>query len=404
MRQDPRRFGWPVGIVAAVSLVAGLIAPLVAGLIAGGRGEAQAPTVTAPPQARAPAGPPPPGARGPGRGSAAPPPIVLNLGVFGLAVQDLDASVRFYRDGLGLDLVAAPSEPVIDAERNAVMGTAGARTRVARFAVPNEPFAIELVEYTGIDRRPRMSHHNDPGSSFINIGYVDVGATFQALRPFAPRMVGEGTFPPGVNGGLDVAWIRDPDGQIVELMHGGWDSDRKAFHNVRNAYRAHFGVTMENYRQALSFYRDLLGFDLDSPMVGGAIGDYRVAGGMSRMLGVPAEANFTGIGGHCTSARCEMFEFKDAPRTPFTPRVQDPGAALLSVWVSDLDALLARAALAGVAIVTPGGRPVEVRHKNAVDVISGGGGTAGPLRVRTSRQVLVHDPGGFPVLLMQRVN
>jgi hypothetical protein len=30
--------------------------------------------------------------------------------------------------------------------------------------------------------------------------------------------------------------------------------------------------------------------------------------------------------------------------------------------------------------------------------------TAGPVRVNTSRQILVHDPGGFLAVLMERTN
>jgi hypothetical protein len=99
-----------------------------------------------------------------------------------------------------------------------------------------------------------------------------------------------------------------------------------------------------------------------------------------------------------------MFEFKDAPRTPFRPRAQDPGAVFLSVWVSDLDALLVRMKAAGIEIVTRGGLPVTVSHAGRFDVVSGAGPTGGPTRVDTSRQILVRDPGGFLVLLMQRVN
>jgi catechol 2,3-dioxygenase-like lactoylglutathione lyase family enzyme len=348
------------------------------------------------------------GAQAPqGRGAAPPPPppTVLNLGSLAVTVQSLDASVAFYRDGLALDLVSPPTAASVDEARNTVMGTPGARSRSARFAIPNEPFAIELIEYTGIDRTPMMARHNDPGASFFNVGYLDVGAVFDALRKFNPRMVGQGALPTTANpAGLNATWIRDPDGMIIEVMHGGWDGPLKSFPSVRNAYRAHFGVTMEQYTQALTFYRDLLGFALTPGFGGGAAGEYRPAGGLSRMLGVPAEANWTGVEGHCANAHCEMFEFKDAPRTPFRPRAQDPGAVYLSVWVSDLDALLNRMKAAGIDIVTRGGAPVTVSHAGRVDVVSGAGPTGGPTRVNTSRQILVRDPGGFLVLLMQRTS
>lgn len=349
---------------------------------------------------------PPAAQRGGGpAASPRPAPTVLNLGSFVVAVQDLERSLRFYRDGLGLTVMTPPDAAVVDAPWSAVVGTSGARVRRARLAIANEPFALELIEYTGIERTGSMAHHNDPGSSFLNFGYVDIAATFEALRPFAPRMVGSGTFPPPINpgGGFALAWIRDPDGQMIEVMRGGWDSDRKPLASVRNLYRAHFGITLENYRQALAFYRDLLGFELDMPM-GPAIGEYRPAGdNMARLLGVPATANFTGVGGHCAGARCEMFEFKDAPRTAFAPRPQDAGAAMLSLWVSDLDALLTRMRDAGIVVSTPGGRPVDVKHVNG-EVVTSGNPQGAPVRATASRQILVRDPAGFPVLLMQRTN
>src|SRR5580765_3014379 len=86
------------------------------------------------------------GAQAPqGRGAAPPPPppTVLNLGSLAVAVQSLDASVPFYRDGLALDLVSPPTAARVDEARNTVMGTPGAGSRTARFAIPNEPFAIE---------------------------------------------------------------------------------------------------------------------------------------------------------------------------------------------------------------------------------------------------------------------
>ena len=126
------------------------------------------------------------------------------------------------------------------------------------------------------------------------------------------------------------------------------------------------------------------------------------AGPLAGMLGIPAEANMTGVAGHCAGARCEMFEFKDAPRTAFVPQLQDPGAAYLSMWVSDLEALLREVRSQNLAVVTTGGRPVHVR--TAPHTLIPGQGTSPPLEVHNSIQILIRDPSGFPVLLMQRVD
>jgi hypothetical protein len=97
-----------------------------------------------------------------------------------------------------------------------------------------------------------------------------------------------------------------------------------------------------------------------------------------------------------------MFEFKDAPRVEFHPRLQDPGAAYLSMWVSDLEALLAKARASGAEIVTSGGVPVTLESTELT--LEGGYDTNPPQQVHSSRQIMIRDPCGFPVLLKQRVN
>ena len=76
----------------------------------------------------------------------------------------------------------------------------------------------------------------------------------------------------------------------------------------------------------------------------------------------------------------EPIEFAHIDMRPARPRVQDPGAITLVVYVRDLDAQLARASQAGVPVLTPGRTPVA---------IAGG------------RAVLLEDPDGRPVELRQ---
>jgi catechol 2,3-dioxygenase-like lactoylglutathione lyase family enzyme len=77
----------------------------------------------------------------------------------------------------------------------------------------------------------------------------------------------------------------------------------------------------------------------------------------------------------------EPIEFAAIDRRPVRPRIQDPGAITLVVYVRDVDALLAKATQAGVPVLTPGGRPVALARK--------------------ARAVLLEDPDGRPVELRQ---
>jgi catechol 2,3-dioxygenase-like lactoylglutathione lyase family enzyme len=336
-------------------------------------------------------------------------PVVVTLDSFGVVVADLDRSVAFYRDVLGLTLIT-PITSTTDPASLRVGATEGATLRYARLQIPNEPYAIELDEYSGIDRKAGKANHNDPGSSFLNFGYQDVSVPFAALRAANAATLGERPIPANIAKGRMIGvWIRDPDGTMIEVMQGGWDPERKSLVGVKNLYRSHFGMTMQDHLDALTFYRDLLGFDLYDgfpPMV--EAGKFESARGISGAIGVPATANWTGIAGHCAYARCEMFEFKDAPRTAFKPRMQDPGAAYLSMWVNDLDGLLAKITAAKLEIATPGGRPVTVTRQRGATMIPGPinprDNASPPVPVTTSREILVRDPAGFLILLKQRVS
>jgi catechol 2,3-dioxygenase-like lactoylglutathione lyase family enzyme len=331
-------------------------------------------------------------------------PAVTALGDFGLVVADLDRSIAFYRDVVGLKLLSTSAQATLIPAYNTLMDTPGAMRRSAAFLVPNEPFGLLLEEFAGIERSPVRSNHNDPGSSFLNFGVWDGQRAFAALKANDTPLVGTGNYPAKpAPGRMSAVWVRDPDGHLLEVMQGGWDTEAKNLHGLDNIYRAHFGVTMEDYRQAISFYHDLLGFDVTAgfpPMV--AAGQYMPAGRIAGMLGIPSEANMTGVAGHCARARCEMFEFKDAPRTIFRPRLKDPGAAYLSLWVSDLKALLERAHQLRLSIVTTGGEPVHI--KPARHTLVPGRDTEPLLEVHDSLQIMIRDPSGFPVLLMQRID
>jgi len=76
----------------------------------------------------------------------------------------------------------------------------------------------------------------------------------------------------------------------------------------------------------------------------------------------------------------EPIELANIDQRPARPRVQDPGAITLVVYVRDLDALLSKATQAGVPVLTPGGRPVAIAN---------------------GRAVLIEDPDGRPVEVRQ---
>ena len=138
--------------------------------------------------------------------------------------------------------------------------------------IPNEPFAIELIEYTGIDRTPMMAHHNDPGASFFNVGYLTSAPS--STRCASSSANGRsGAFLTTANPAGPNATDSDPDGMIIEVMHGGWDGPLKSFprkQRLPRAFRRDDGMLLA----ALTFYRDCSD-SLTPGFGGGAAGEHR---------------------------------------------------------------------------------------------------------------------------------
>jgi len=136
-----------------------------------------------------------------------------------LCVRDLDASLRFYRDGIGL---AVLMDHQFDGDWPALFG---ARTRTLRSVFLGDPAStdagiVELVVFEGgveVVAAPDV-----PTAGFFLVSFfVDVDATLARLRELdlggIPRRVEQ----PGPAGAVPMATVRDPDGVLVELIGAG---------------------------------------------------------------------------------------------------------------------------------------------------------------------------------------
>jgi catechol 2,3-dioxygenase-like lactoylglutathione lyase family enzyme len=220
-----------------------------------------------------------------------------------------------------------------------------------------------------------------------------------------------------------LAFIRDADGFLVEVMH----RDPKSWFTVANpiilseegsgpipgpsVVGLQF-VLWEKLDDAWKFYFELLGFDIrpgytrsmqelgtlparlptesechdgtphatmmDMASQAPASGCWTAPPGPPGMA--PPGKGTRSASGNCAGVRCEFFE-NDPPGKPYRPRIQDPGAGFLTVWVRNIDVELQKMRAAHVEVVSRGGRVVRSGHV---------------------RSVMVRDlSGGFYVVLMQ---
>jgi lactoylglutathione lyase len=136
----------------------------------------------------------------------------------GVTVANLDRSLAFYRDVLGLEVFAV-------AERRnetigAIVGYPGAAIKLAFVGVPGDSARVELLEYMeprgdgpdGETFRPATGHVcfrvDDIDDLYVQI--ADAGYT--------PRSPGPVSITEGPNAGARAFYVRDPDGYTVELF------------------------------------------------------------------------------------------------------------------------------------------------------------------------------------------
>jgi catechol 2,3-dioxygenase-like lactoylglutathione lyase family enzyme len=162
----------------------------------------------------------------------------------------------------------------------------------------------------------------------------------------------------------------------------------------------HLGRQVAHVELIMHFYHDLIGLELrgtrDQPrpfgMNRGLQEVAELAQGVkdpylqaSRVALLPIPGTAASPGG--PEMTIEAIEITGIPRYPFHPALTDPGASYLKLIVSDLDRTLAVLKSERVPVITPGGNLVE---------LSGWPGMTGRIRA-----VMVRDPDGYPVELME---
>ena len=137
-------------------------------------------------------------------------------------VADLDRSLAFYRDLLGLGVVATQEQDNPYTRR--LVGMADARLRVAQLRVPGAALGpsghhLELVQYLAPRDEPLELRTSRPGAPHMAFICPDLPAAYARLRqadvPFVSTPV---RIEAGINKGGMTVYLRDPDGITLELV------------------------------------------------------------------------------------------------------------------------------------------------------------------------------------------
>jgi catechol 2,3-dioxygenase-like lactoylglutathione lyase family enzyme len=137
----------------------------------------------------------------------------------GFTVSDLDRSLHFYRDLLGLEVVAEQEKQ--GGYLAAIVGYPDAHVRMAHLRVPGADHVVELFQYLAPagDAVGTIEPRN-VGSPHLCFVMDDLPALYERLRAsgiesfFSPPVEVD----TGINAGGLALYLRDPDGIPVELF------------------------------------------------------------------------------------------------------------------------------------------------------------------------------------------
>lgn len=138
-------------------------------------------------------------------------PVVFNH--VGLCVRDRAASRRFYEGLLGFEFwweLDAPEEPTA-----VLLGLSRPVGLHATYLV-RDGLVLELLDYSGREVHVGWERVMDEvGLTHISFSVSDLRSVLERVSEFGGSVV-EGTVSEGA------AMVRDPDGQLLELLSDGW--------------------------------------------------------------------------------------------------------------------------------------------------------------------------------------
>ena len=307
-------------------------------------------------------------------------PFITGVGNFSHIVADLDKSLAFYRDVIGLRPNAPPrpfdGNPAIMALGN----TPGAQSRFVALRVPGSAMGVELIEYKDIDRNAAHPRFQDPGAANLILRVRDLDSVLERVRKAGTKILTVSGTPASIGNGGKVIFIQDPDGFVIELSQTGAPRGGAvppgAVMPPGNIIGGGFELSVEYSAKTVDFYETVLGFRLTAART---FNDDKV---MNETAGVPGGA-FKQSRGFIpgTNVNIVFIEFANVDRKPLKTRVQDPGTAILQLNVRDMDGLM------------------KVLRENNANIISTSGE---PVTLGRSRLVIVRDPNNLFLELIQR--
>jgi catechol 2,3-dioxygenase-like lactoylglutathione lyase family enzyme len=136
----------------------------------------------------------------------------------GICVDDLERSVRFYRDGLGFE--EGVCYKVGDDFAASLEVEGEGEVMVTSQFLHQATLTVELLNYdTPAAIGAPSTNRNRRGLTHLSFEVDDVDAAARRLEAYGGRILPETRFGAGDPAGVQILFLADPDGTRVELMH-----------------------------------------------------------------------------------------------------------------------------------------------------------------------------------------
>jgi catechol 2,3-dioxygenase-like lactoylglutathione lyase family enzyme len=135
----------------------------------------------------------------------------------GLTVSDLERSLLFWRDAMGMEVLFQQEKA--GGYLEAIVGEPGAHVRMAHLAFGGEGPRIELFQYLAPSGGQHRSRPADQGFAHVCVACDDLDERLKRLSAAGGTPFSEPVeIDTGVNRGGRGVYLHDPDGHVVELF------------------------------------------------------------------------------------------------------------------------------------------------------------------------------------------
>jgi catechol 2,3-dioxygenase-like lactoylglutathione lyase family enzyme len=266
--------------------------------------------------------------------SCAQTPLVKGVGNFIHDVSDLNQSVHFYGDVIGMEIPRPPGDWQTGEGVLKMYRATGGKFRVANAQVNGVAMRVEMVEFQGVDRKPVRRAPGEPGASILILTVADLQPVLDRLKTSKNDVV-------KACDGAGIA-VADPDGfpvLVIQRKAGG----EPALTADRNVIGLRFGYTVSSNAVLDGPFKalDLTGTPLKISCR--TIEETILNSSAPTVVKLPDGFDVT------------LFHSVPGKKSAGTLRPQDPGAAVLRLQVNDVEAAVHALGEAGVRVVSEGG-------------------------------------------------